>query len=66
MLCTNVYDILIFVECPIGYFGQNCSDICPWPTYGALCSKVCECQPCNHEDGCISTEETTGSIQAVY
>lgn len=56
---------LIFVECPVGYFGQNCSVICSWPNYGALCSKVCECQPCHHAYGCNLTKETTGSINEV-
>ncbi|XP_052679505.1 multiple epidermal growth factor-like domains protein 10 [Crassostrea angulata] len=47
-------------ECPIGYFGYNCSQKCTPPTYGVLCSKECiNCSPCHHEVGCNLTPEFT-------
>lgn len=45
-------------ECPIGYFGNNCSQKCIPPTYGVLCGKECtNCSSCHHELGCNSTPE---------
>lgn len=44
------------VECPAGYFGQNCSDRCPWPTYGSWCNQTCACATCDHILGCMTTK----------
>lgn len=44
------------VECPAGYFGQNCSDRCPWPTYGGWCNQTCACATCDHILGCMTTK----------
>lgn len=50
--------IIIFVECPAGNLRQNCSDSCPWPTYGAWCNQICPCATCNHIEGCMTTTST--------
>uniref|UniRef100_A0A8W8LTU3 TNFR-Cys domain-containing protein n=1 Tax=Magallana gigas TaxID=29159 RepID=A0A8W8LTU3_MAGGI len=50
--------LLIIVDCPVGYFGVNCSDKCTPPSYGVHCSQVCECSPCDHAFGCILNTES--------
>lgn len=46
-------------DCPVGYTGDNCSDVCPSHTYGKLCSQECTCISCHHIFGCNVTEQTT-------
>lgn len=52
-----------FIECSIGYSGDNCSVVCPSDSYGKLCSQTCDshCISCHHIFGCNVTEETTGN-----
>lgn len=52
--------IMYFIDCPIGYFGKNCSEKCSPPGYGELCSQTCDCVSCHHIFGCNETEVTTG------
>ncbi|XP_052680044.1 uncharacterized protein LOC128160742 [Crassostrea angulata] len=42
-------------ECPLGYFGDNCTNICPSSYYGRLCFHKCKCLPCHHIYECVST-----------
>nr|XP_034304588.1 uncharacterized protein LOC109618160 [Crassostrea gigas] len=42
-------------ECPVGYFGENCTNICPPSYYGHMCVHKCKCSPCHHIYGCVST-----------
>ncbi|XP_052679507.1 multiple epidermal growth factor-like domains protein 10 [Crassostrea angulata] len=46
-------------ECTVGYTGVNCSQKCVLPTYGVLCSRICNCSYCHHGMGCISTPSFT-------
>lgn len=46
-------------DCPVGYFGESCTDKCTPPSYGELCSDVCDCTLCHHIFGCNETGETT-------
>lgn len=46
-------------DCPVGYTGDNCSDVCPPHTYGKLCSQSCKCTTCHHIFGCMTTEAST-------
>lgn len=62
-------------ECPVGYFGDNCTNICPSSYFGRLCVHECECSPCHYIYGCVkhvadttelsnsyeTTDETTGT-----
>ena len=53
-----------YTDCPPGLAGDNCSDPCPYPRYGALCNDTCDCSSslCHHVYGCnitISTETGT-------
>lgn len=43
-----------------GYSGLNCTDKCPYPTYGNRCQENCDCSndTCDLSTGCISL--TTG------
>lgn len=51
-----IEDIMFqFSECPLGYFGDNCTNICPSSYYGRVCVHKCECSPCHHIYGCVST-----------
>ncbi|XP_052677345.1 protein draper-like [Crassostrea angulata] len=60
---TNFYkDGNMCIECPAGYYNDNCSDVCPAPLYGLLCAQKCDCVPCHHVYGCSLTlfiEEAT-------
>uniref|UniRef100_K1PJV1 Multiple epidermal growth factor-like domains 6 n=1 Tax=Magallana gigas TaxID=29159 RepID=K1PJV1_MAGGI len=49
----------ISLKCTVGYTGVNCSQKCVLPTYGVLCSRICNCSYCNHGMGCISTPSFT-------
>lgn len=45
--------------CHPGYLGQNCSEICRYPTYGEECQKLCECKEekyCDIATGCFSPD----------
>nr|XP_034329469.1 uncharacterized protein LOC105331273 [Crassostrea gigas] len=46
-------------DCPVGYTGDNCSDVCPPHTYGKLCGQPCKCTSCHHIFGCMTTEAST-------
>ncbi|XP_052677353.1 uncharacterized protein LOC128158524 [Crassostrea angulata] len=62
---TNYYkDGNVCRECPAGYYGDNCTVVCPPSSYGTLCLHKCDCLPCHHVYGCSSTpltEETTSN-----
>lgn len=55
---------VIFVDCPLGYFGYNCSQTCLPPHYGNFCTQKCEhdCQECHHRDGCTPRNKTMGIL----
>lgn len=38
----------------MGYTGQNCEIVCPFPSYGLDCQSVCNCTEttCDHVNGC--------------
>ena len=48
-----------FVDCSVGYYGQNCSLQCPFNTYGKQCQMFCECpeDSCNFAAGCQKNEK---------
>lgn len=37
-----------------GYFGLNCTNKCPYPSYGERCQGYCDCSntTCNGSTGC--------------
>ena len=43
-----------FIECPPGYYGDNCSFPCPALSYGSGCVEQCSCssESCHHVYGC--------------
>ena len=47
-----------FIECPVGYYRDNCSLPCPPTTYGIYCAEHCSCSStsCHHVYGCTVTE----------
>ncbi|XP_078328988.1 uncharacterized protein LOC144623905 isoform X2 [Crassostrea virginica] len=47
--------------CMSGYFGQNCSFKCPYPTFGNRCQEICFCKEnlCDVSTGCKI--QTTGA-----
>lgn len=47
-------DIVCFKECPSGYFDENCSKVCEYPTFGKRCLKNCFCEKhlCDFLRGC--------------
>lgn len=42
------------LDCPPGYYGKNCSNICKQPYYGMSCLNECNCSEseCNPIFGC--------------
>lgn len=51
--CSNFYqDGNVCIECPAGYHGDNCEDMCSLNTYGSGCGQICSCTPCHHIYGC--------------
>nr|XP_022287203.1 platelet endothelial aggregation receptor 1-like [Crassostrea virginica] len=52
-------------KCGPGYFGPNCTLICPYPTYGDECQEICDCdnKTCDISTGCRipTTVEFTSS-----
>lgn len=56
----NMKSLHLDYVCRPGYFGLNCTDICPYPTYGERCQGFCDCgkDTCDASKGCISL--TTG------
>jgi hypothetical protein len=43
-----------FTECPDGYFGPSCEQLCPYPTFGKDCQMECNCSKkvCSPRLGC--------------
>lgn len=60
--CT--YHVFLFIECPIGHFGRNCSNKCSPPNFGYLCGQECPsyCKTCHYIFGCTITTETKGKL----
>lgn len=42
----------MYIVCPDGYFGQNCSKPCTPGLYGPGCVEKCNCSHCHHVYGC--------------
>lgn len=61
---TTYPNWVFFIDCPIGYFRNNCSSPCRYPNYGKDCQQDCShCKEdaCNSTFGCPITD-TTKSI----
>lgn len=56
------YHVFLFIECPIGHFGRNCSNKCSPPNFGYLCGQECQsfCKTCHFIFGCTIPIETEG------
>lgn len=52
--------------CTLGYTGQNCSEKCPFPTYGKRCQKLCKCNQdqCDVSEGCNSLFDKNTSFSS--
>lgn len=50
--------------CDKGYSGQNCEDMCHFPTYGLDCQSICYCTEtqCDPVDGCKGHSSKYGRI----
>lgn len=48
--------LFLFVGCPIGFFGYNCTQPCRFPSFGEKCQSGCNCSwdLCDHITGCTS------------
>lgn len=51
---------LNILECPVGYYFNNCSKVCSPPSYGDGCQSVCKCpfKDCHFATGCPQQMET--------
>lgn len=51
---------LYFAGCEVGYFGNNCTDPCRYPSFGYRCQKECNCTQdiCDHKTGCSLPQST--------
>lgn len=61
-----LYSLKSFVECPIGYIGDNCTFPCDQSFYGNLCSLKCECLKCHHIYGCLAGKSITTNYQCLW
>ena len=45
-----------FLECTVGSWGDNCSNVCPYPFFGDRCGSKCECNEtmCHERKGCLN------------
>lgn len=59
-------DVLKFLDCPAGYFGNGCTEKCVLPSFGRACSDTCNCSFCHHVFGCILSSESKGIIKLIY
>lgn len=52
--------VMIFLECPIGLFSDNCSEKCSAPNYGEDCQSICQCPDidCHFVTGCLQDTKT--------
>lgn len=57
----NIVRKFIAQECPIGFYGPNCSKPCRFPNYGLGCQRMCRCNEsdCNNIIGCTVGMDTT-------
>ena len=54
-LVNQFFNILKYIKaCKPGYFGDNCSSQCPFPSFGLQCLDKCNCSQseCDPELGC--------------
>ncbi|XP_065925405.1 N-acetylglucosamine-1-phosphodiester alpha-N-acetylglucosaminidase-like isoform X2 [Magallana gigas] len=58
--CTNYHEVNdVCMKCPIGTYGENCTENCPDGKYGEFCLQQCECkmnQQCNFMFGCLEQD----------
>ena len=58
-VCQKLFHQIVynFIDCPVGYYGDNCSFSCPVPTDGNGCAETCSCSnaSCHHVYGCNLT-----------
>lgn len=53
---------VIFLECPAGTYGVNCSATCPDTYFGRFCEEECHCsysQYCDPVIGCLNITTNT-------
>ncbi|XP_048767851.1 angiopoietin-1 receptor-like [Ostrea edulis] len=55
------------IPCEVGYYGIDCAEPCPFPSYGKECQLLCNCSEaqCNHETGCPKDGSLEGIIMEV-
>lgn len=67
--CTNYHEVNgVCMKCPIGTYGENCTENCPDGTYGEFCLRLCECeinQQCNFIFGCLECLNGTNGTNCV-
>ncbi|XP_062605271.1 uncharacterized protein LOC134267067 [Saccostrea cucullata] len=58
---NNFFNGTTCLDCPLGYYGDNCSAPCSRGSYGKLCSRTCQKCPrelCDRVTGCPKTTST--------
>lgn len=63
--CNTITQGFIFLECPIGYHRNNCSEKCGYPVYGEDCQYICDCDrnDCHFVTGCFNYVTTVTDHQ---
>lgn len=59
-------DVLKFLDCFVGYFGNGCIEKCVLLLFGRVCSDICNCLFCYYVFGCILFLEFKGIIKFIY
>lgn len=61
-IALNVQFLFCFVfrilGCQVGFFGDNCTQPCRYPSFGEKCQRECDCSRdiCDYITGCTSIE----------
>ncbi|XP_048767856.2 multiple epidermal growth factor-like domains protein 11 isoform X2 [Ostrea edulis] len=52
------------IPCEVGYYGIDCAEPCPFPSFGKECQLLCNCSEyqCNHKKGCPKSDCGPGYV----
>lgn len=68
MIETNKPFFSFFKECQPGYYDNNCSKMCEYPTFGEKCAQRCPCEKdlCNFIFGCTNCKYIYNYLSEIH